>query len=90
MKSYMLFFALMLSTGLVAAEAKKTPTLKLKTKVVKVMLMKEKTYKLELIDYAAVYYADESLLPCLQQSMKKQKDVDLVVDAKTMTVTKCD
>lgn len=89
MKIYILL-ALIFSSNIQAASDKKAPTIKIKSTVTKVMLLSEKNYKVDLVDYAAVYYANESILPCLQQSMKKQKEVKLVVDPKTMIIAKCD
>ncbi|MBY0413678.1 MAG: hypothetical protein K2Q18_05915 [Bdellovibrionales bacterium] len=70
--------------------AKKSPekVLTIKTRIVKMMLEKE-IYKIELEDYAAVYYANEKILPCLQKSMKENKTATLEVTAYSLNIQKC-
>lgn len=87
---FTIFLALVFSSNLQAAAEKKTPTIKIKSNVTKVMLLKDKIYKVDLAEYAAVYYAEEDLLACLNHSINKQKAATLVVDPKTMKVVKCE
>ena len=89
MKSSLLILLFLISFNINANTDKKDNLISIKSKITKIMFVKEKIYNLVFNDYAAVYYADESLLKCLQQSMKDNKEVKVMVSPKTMFVEKC-
>ncbi len=71
------------------AESTPEKTLELKAHVVKMMMTKDKLFRLELREHAAAYMAEEQYEPCLQQAMKENREVALKVTAYSLKVQEC-
>lgn len=84
-----IIFAVILcsSASLFAADDKKT--LDLDATISKITLEKNNQYRLEMLEHAAAYTAEEKLLPCLKQSLEKKKAVKIKVTAYTQKVLEC-
>lgn len=57
--------------------------------VVNMLLDGHNMYRLELREYAAVYRAEEKFVSCLQQSIKENKKVTLIVSSQSLIVKEC-
>ena len=76
----------------VFAESKnhlKEKPLSIKSHVVRMLMESDKTYRLQLREYAAVYHADEKFASCLQRSIKENKEASLVVSSQSLIVREC-
>lgn len=72
-----------------AQEKKAEPTREVKDRIVKMVLEKEKFYRLELAESAAAYHAHETFVPCLQKSIKEKKTATLKVTVYSLNVVEC-
>lgn len=88
MKQFMLTISLIMFSSL-HAEDKPEKTLELKAHVVKMMMTKDKLFRLELREHAAAYLAEEQFEPCLQAAMKENREVALKVTAYSLKVQEC-
>ena len=86
------FILLLSMTTNLYAETKnhlKEKPLIIKSHIVRMLLESDKTYRLELREYAAVYHADEKFSSCLQRSIKENKEASLVVSSQSLIVREC-
>lgn len=87
MKSLILM-TMIFSTSIAYAQ-KEEKILDMKAHVQKMMMTNDKLFRLELREFAAVYYAEEKFEPCLQAGMKENREVLLKVTALSMKVQEC-
>lgn len=57
--------------------------------VKKAALVKENLYKVELVMFAAPYYADGKIFKCLEEAMNKKKAVNIKVTAQKLNIIEC-
>ena len=86
-----IFISLILSISAFAGTKNhlKEKPLIIKSQVVKMLMGGNKIYRLELYDFAAVYYAHEKIASCLHRSMKENKKVSLIVSSQSLIVREC-
>jgi hypothetical protein len=93
MKQITLILSLFFVSNLIADEtlnlSKPEKTIELKNHINKMTLQGNNTYRLELRESAAAYYAPEKLAPCLQKSIKENKKATLKVAVYSLTVLDC-
>ena len=63
--------------------------LDLNAHVLKIMMTENKNYKVELAEFAAVYYANKVQLPCLEKAISAKKAVQLKVSAFSLQILDC-
>lgn len=63
--------------------------LDLNAHVLKIMMTENKNYKVELAEFAAVYYANKIQLPCLETAISTKKAVKLKVSAFSLQILEC-
>lgn len=89
MKNLILIICFLTSTNLIAESKQVEKTLILKNHVVKMTLQTHNQYRLELRESAAAYMADEKFAPCLQKSIKENKEATLKVAVFSLNVLDC-
>jgi hypothetical protein len=89
MKKLILLMILFSSSIIKAEEAKAEKTLEIKAHVVKIIMAGNKTYDLELREFAAVYHAEEKFSPCLKKAMEKNQAAILKISAFSLNVLEC-
>ncbi len=67
----------------------KNKTMEINATISKFALEKPNQYRLEMLEHAAAYTAEEKLIPCLKKSMENKKAVKLKVTAYTQKVLEC-
>lgn len=67
----------------------KNKTMEIDATISKYTLEKPNQYRLEMLEHAAAYTAEEKLIPCLKKSMENKKAVKLKVTAYTQKVLEC-
>lgn len=88
MKNIILIMSLFASFSAMA-EQKAERVIELKNHVNKMTLQGNKTYRLELRESAAAYYADEKFAPCLKKSIAENKTATLKVAAYSLNILEC-
>ncbi len=63
--------------------------IELDSHIKKIMLVKGNKYKVSMFELAAVYYANEAILPCLRRSMLDKKLVSLKINPDAMRIVDC-
>lgn len=89
MKKLILLMILFSSSIINAEEAKAEKTLEIKAHIVKMIMAGNKTYDLELREFAAVYHAEEKFSPCLKKAMKENQAATLKISAFSLNVLEC-
>lgn len=87
MKITILAFTLISFSALAGVD--KTKTMEIDATISKYSLEKPNQYRLEMLEHAAAYTAEEKLIPCLKKSMENKKAVKLKVTAYTQKVLEC-
>lgn len=84
-------FMTAISTKLHAEEKthRSEKSLTFKAHIVKILMGGDKLYKLELREFAAVYHAEDKFFPCLEKSIKENKEVTLTVTSQSLVVMEC-
>ncbi len=85
MKAAILILMLIMGSAIRAEEK----SMEFKAHVVKMMMTKDKLFRLELLEFAAAYHAEDKFEPCLQQAMKEKAEVILKVSPTTLMVKEC-
>lgn len=81
-----LFLLIFFSHSIFATEAK---TIKMQSKVKQVRMLKTNQFQVELLDYAAKYFADEKISQCLFLAIEKKKAVELKTTAYKHQIIEC-
>lgn len=79
----------LITTSIMADTSKPEKTVLLKNHVVKMNVLDNESYRLELRESAAAYHAEEKFVPCLQKAMKENKKAHLTVGAFSLKVLDC-
>ena len=89
MKYVIIIILLSFTIRAYAEDKKAEKTIEFKAHIVKMMMTKDKQFRLELKEFAAAYHAEESFEPCLQQAMKEKSQALLKVSSETLFVQEC-
>lgn len=89
MKILLLTGSILCSNMAIAETKKPGPVVELKNHVTKMILEKKNSYRLWLLESAAVYHAQSKFSSCLEKSIKEQKIVTLKVSAYSLQVIDC-
>nr|BDT26964.1 hypothetical protein BHI3_04300 [Bacteriovorax sp. HI3] len=91
MKTSILLLTLLMSSFTLAQEAGKREekTIEIKAHIAKMLMTPKKVYRLELVELAAAYFAEEKFAPCLQKAMKENKKATMKVAAYSLSVLDC-
>ena len=89
MKNIFFITTILFSVSLYAVSQTEEKSIMLNAQIIKIALIQKNTYRLELKEFAAVYYAEEKFISCLQQSLRKKKQATLKVAAYSLSVQEC-
>ena len=91
MKTSILLLTLLMSSFTLAQETGKREekTVEIKAHIAKMLMTPKKVYRLELVELAAAYFAEEKFAPCLQKAMKENKKATMKVAAYSLSVLEC-
>ena len=84
-----LLLVTLLSFSAMAIAKKEEKTLEIKAHINKMMMTSNKMYRLELVELAAAYFAEEKHAPCLQKAISEKKEAKMKVTAYSLHVLEC-